>query len=234
MKKVMSNAGLYIWRIIKLAMLFGLIELPQLALGLPGLLRRHLVSGPFVYVATWVLFIGGYVAVVFTLYTLLQSRHPERKIVRKPKGHEVNTVIIGFVALMLAKTVIGSFMTQQTANDAQIEKLYSISINTSLMMVVMTAIAAPIVEEFVFRGFLMDYFFADSPFFAIILSGLVFGSVHSSSNLISWVMYVTMGLILAAVYNRERNLAASILVHFLNNLLPSLFMLMSSMHQFLK
>ena len=125
-------------------------------------------------------------------------------------------------------------MTQQTANDAAIEKLFRISVNTSLMMVFMTAIAAPIVEELVFRGFLMDYFFTDQPVFAILLSGLVFGSIHSSTNLISWVMYVVMGIILAATYNKEKNLAASISVHFLNNLLPSVVMLLSSMQQLLK
>ena len=233
MKNAVAKIKLYGWRAVKLCLLFGLIELPQFALYLPKLLLKY-VNGPIVYILTWMIFVGGYVAVTFILFTYLQRRHPERRIIWKPKGKEINTIIIGFIVLMAAKIIIGSFMTQQTANDAAIEKLFRISVNTSLMMVFMTAIAAPIVEELVFRGFLMDYFFTDQPVFAILLSGLVFGSIHSSTNLISWVMYVVMGIILAATYNKEKNLAASISVHFLNNLLPSVVMLLSSMQQLLK
>lgn len=233
LKNAVDKIALYCWRAAKLCLMLGLIELPQFALSLPKLLFKY-VNGPIVYILTWMIFIGGYVAVTFILFTYLQRRHPERKIIWRPKGKEINTIIIGFIVLMAAKIIIGSFMTQQTANDAAIEKLFKISVNTSFMMVFMTAIAAPVVEELVFRGFLMDYFFTDQPIFAILLSGLIFGSIHASTNFISWLMYVVMGIILAATYNKEKNLAANISLHFLNNLLPSIVFLLSSLHQLLK
>lgn len=233
LKNAMDKIELYAWRAVKLCLLTVLIELPQFALFLPKLLLKY-VNGPIVYILTWMIFVGGYVAVTFILFTYLQRRHPERKIIWRPKGKEINTIIIGFIVLMSAKMIIGSFMTQQTANDAAIEKMFKISVNTSFMMVFMTAIAAPVVEELVFRGFLMDYFFTDQPIFAILLSGLIFGSIHSSTNFISWLMYVVMGIILAATYNKEKNLAANISLHFLNNLLPSIVFLLSSLHQMLK
>ena len=233
LKNAVAKIELYGWRAIKLCLMAVLIELPQFVLSLPKLLLKY-VNGPIVYILTWMIFIGGYVAVTFILFTYLQRRHPERKIIWRPKGKEINTIIIGFIVLMAAKMIIGSFMTQQTANDAAIEKLFKISVNTSFMMVFMTAIAAPVVEELVFRGFLMDYFFTDQPIFAILLSGLIFGSIHASTNFISWVMYVVMGIILAATYNKEKNLAANISLHFLNNLLPSIVFLLSSLHQMLK
>ena len=233
LKNAVAKIELYGWRAIKLCLMSVLIELPQFVLSLPKLLLKY-VNGPIVYILTWMIFIGGYVAVTFILFTYLQRRHPERKIIWRPKGKEINTIIIGFIVLMAAKMIIGSFMTQQTANDAAIEKLFKISVNTSFMMVFMTAIAAPVVEELVFRGFLMDYFFTDQPIFAILLSGLIFGSIHASTNFMSWVMYVVMGIILAATYNKEKNLAANISLHFLNNLLPSIVFLLSSLHQLLK
>ncbi len=233
LKNAVAKIELYGWRAVKLCLMSVLIELPQFVLSLPKLLLKY-VNGPIVYILTWMIFIGGYVAVTFILFTYLQRRHPERKIIWRPKGKEINTIIIGFIVLMAAKMIIGSFMTQQTANDAAIEKLFKISVNTSFMMVFMTAIAAPVVEELVFRGFLMDYFFTDQPIFAILLSGLIFGSIHASTNFISWVMYVVMGIILAATYNKEKNLAANISLHFLNNLLPSIVFLLSSLHQLLK
>lgn len=233
LKNAVAKIELYGWRAVKLCLMSVLIELPQFVLSLPKLLLKY-VNGPIIYILTWMIFIGGYVAVTFILFTYLQRRHPERKIIWRPKGKEINTIIIGFIVLMAAKMIIGSFMTQQTANDAAIEKLFKISVNTSFMMVFMTAIAAPVVEELVFRGFLMDYFFTDQPIFAILLSGLIFGSIHASTNFISWVMYVVMGIILAATYNKEKNLAANISLHFLNNLLPSIVFLLSSLHQLLK
>ena len=233
LKNAMDKIALYGWRAAKLCLLSVLIELPQFVMSLPKLLLKY-VNGPIVYILTWMIFVGGYVAVTFILFTYLQRRHPERKIIWRPKGKEINTIIIGFIVMMAAKMIIGSFMTQQTANDAAIEKLFKISVNTSFMMAFMTAIAAPVVEELVFRGFLMDYFFTDQPIFAILLSGLVFGSIHSSTNFISWLMYVVMGIILAATYNKEKNLAANISLHFLNNLLPSIVFLLSSLHQLLK
>lgn len=233
LKNAVAKIELYGWRAIKLCLMSVLIELPQFVLSLPKLLLKY-VNGPIVYILTWMIFIGGYVAVTFILFTYLQRRHPERKIIWRPKGKEINTIIIGFIVMMAAKMIIGSFITQQTANDAAIEKLFKISVNTSFMMVFMTAIAAPVVEELVFRGFLMDYFFTDQPIFAILLSGLIFGSIHASTNFISWLMYVVMGIILAATYNKKKNLAANISLHFLNNLLPSIVFLLSSLHQLLK
>ena len=233
LKNAVAKIELYGWRAIKLCLMSVLIELPQFVLSLPKLLLKY-VNGPIVYILTWMIFVGGYVAVTFILFTYLQRRHPERKIIWRPKGKEINTIIIGFIVIMSAKMIIGSFITQQTANDAAIEKLFKISVNTSFMMVFMTAIAAPVVEELVFRGFLMDYFFTDQPIFAILLSGLIFGSIHASTNFISWLMYVVMGIILAATYNKEKNLAANISLHFLNNLLPSIVFLLSSLNQLLK
>lgn len=233
LKNAVAKIELYGWRAIKLGLMSVLIELPQFVLSLPKLLLKY-VNGPIVYILTWMIFVGGYVAVTFILFTYLQRRHPERKIIWRPKGKEINTIIIGFIVIMSAKMIIGSFITQQTANDAAIEKLFKISVNTSFMMAFMTAIAAPVVEELVFRGFLMDYFFTDQPIFAILLSGLIFGSIHASTNFISWLMYVVMGIILAATYNKEKNLAANISLHFLNNLLPSIVFLLSSLHQLLK
>ena len=233
LKNAVAKIELYGWRAIKLGLMSVLIELPQFVLSLPKLLLKY-VNGPIVYILTWMIFVGGYVAVTFILFTYLQRRHPERKIIWRPKGKEINTIIIGFIVIMSAKLIIGSFITQQTANDAAIEKLFKISVNTSFMMAFMTAIAAPVVEELVFRGFLMDYFFTDQPIFAILLSGLIFGSIHASTNFISWLMYVVMGIILAATYNKEKNLAANISLHFLNNLLPSVVFLLSSLHQLLK
>jgi membrane protease YdiL (CAAX protease family) len=83
----------------------------------------------------------------------------------------------------------------------------------------------PITEELVFRGVLMNAFFKQS-WLKIILSGIVFGSLHSSSTLPSFMIYLTMGLTLASVYQMTGKIHASMSLHFIINALAMSLLLM--------
>jgi uncharacterized protein len=92
-----------------------------------------------------------------------------------------------------------------------------------------TAIAAPIFEELLFRGFLLPsltrYVSTSN---AVILSGFIFALVHLS---LSEVLPLTvLGILLGFVYARTQNLLASMLLHSLWNsgTLISLFVLGSA------
>lgn len=78
------------------------------------------------------------------------------------------------------------------------------------------AIAAPIFEEIMFRGFLLTSLtrYLNS-WSAILLSGFIFAAVHLS---LSEVLPLTvLGIVLGFVYTRSRNLLSSILLHALWN-----------------
>ena len=92
-----------------------------------------------------------------------------------------------------------------------------------------TAIAAPIFEELLFRGFLLPsltrYFSTTT---AIVLSGFIFALVHLS---LSEVLPLTvLGILLGFVYARTQNLLTSMMLHSLWNsgTLISLFVLGSA------
>ncbi|NJK99710.1 MAG: CPBP family intramembrane metalloprotease [Spirulinaceae cyanobacterium RM2_2_10] len=91
------------------------------------------------------------------------------------------------------------------------------------------AIAAPIFEEIIFRGFLLPsltrYLSVTK---AILLSSLIFAIAHLSLSEVLPLM--TLGMILGVVYTRSRSLLASVLLHSLWNsgTLISLFVLGSS------
>jgi uncharacterized protein len=88
------------------------------------------------------------------------------------------------------------------------------------------AVAAPIFEEFLFRGFLLPSLTRYVPVWAAIgLSGLLFGVAHLSMSEI--IPLTTLGIILGVVYTRTRNLLTSMLLHSLWNssTLVSLFIL---------
>lgn len=78
------------------------------------------------------------------------------------------------------------------------------------------AIAAPIFEEILFRGFLLPSLTRYMPLWgAIILSSVIFATAHLS---FSEVLPLTiLGMVLGFVYGRSRNLLASMMVHSLWN-----------------
>jgi uncharacterized protein len=91
------------------------------------------------------------------------------------------------------------------------------------------AVAAPLFEEFLFRGFLLPSLTRYVPTWgAIGISGLLFGVAHLSLSEI--IPLTTLGVILGTVYVRTRNLLAPMLLHSLWNssTLVSLFILGSS------
>jgi len=98
-----------------------------------------------------------------------------------------------------------------------------------LCFVLTAAIAAPIFEETIFRGFLLPSLTRYlSPKKAILVSALIFASAHLS---VSEVLPLTaLGVVLGVVYTRSRSLFAVMLLHGLwnSNTLLSLVLLGSS------
>ncbi len=85
-----------------------------------------------------------------------------------------------------------------------------------LLFFLTAAVAAPIFEEFLFRGFLLPSLTRYVPVWgAIGISGLLFGMAHLSLSEI--LPLTTLGIILGVVYARTRNLLASMLLHSLWN-----------------
>jgi uncharacterized protein len=85
-----------------------------------------------------------------------------------------------------------------------------------LLFFLTAAVAAPLFEEFLFRGFLLPSLTRYVPTWgAIGISGLVFGVAHLSLSEI--VPLTTLGIILGVVYVRTRNLLAPMLLHSLWN-----------------
>jgi hypothetical protein len=88
------------------------------------------------------------------------------------------------------------------------------------------AVAAPLFEELLFRGFLLPSLTRYMPVWvAIFASSLLFAIAHLSLSEVLPLM--TLGIVLGVVYTRSRNLLASMLLHSLWNsgTLLSLFLL---------
>jgi membrane protease YdiL (CAAX protease family) len=139
---------------------------------------------------------------------------------------------LGGYTIALPLVVLVSLINQQIWNgQGGSNPLLSLALKSqdrvALAIFFITAsIAAPIFEEFIFRGFLLPsltrYISVTN---AILLSSFIFAIAHLS---ISEVLpLTTLGIILGVVYTRSRNLLASMLLHSLWNsgTLISLFVL---------
>ena len=137
------------------------------------------------------------------------------------------TILVGFVVLTIVKYIGGVVLLLEngiganTENQAALEQLGM----SPLLLVVLTAIAAPIVEETVMRGLILGRLFNNS-YLGVILSSLLFGLLHIPTNIGSWIIYGGMGLVLAVVYHKIQKLEYTIAIHFINNALGVLFMIL--------
>ncbi len=130
------------------------------------------------------------------------------------------TIVIGIIAAMAVNYGLIPFMRAQNSNT---DALQIMGQNSKAILIFSVLVISPIFEELLFRGIMMNWFFANRPVISIILSGLIFGFAHApiSSNM-DWVYAISkilLGIILALVYYRTKNIKASISVHFLNNLI---------------
>ena len=156
------------------------------------------------------------IGILFYIVKRVKGESPFKKIT----GKNVRFILAAYVVMILAKGILLTLMTKfyhQTisANDQAINSL--VTDKTSLLMTILVVVLVPITEELLYRGVFTSFFFKKQPFWQVAMSGVIFGLMHSSTNFISALVYVTMGWILAYVYVHTRNLSNSLTLHILNN-----------------
>ncbi|MCR5027475.1 MAG: CPBP family intramembrane metalloprotease [Methanobrevibacter sp.] len=83
-----------------------------------------------------------------------------------------------------------------------------------------TIIISPISEELLFRGVFLNRLKLVVPTsFAIAITSILFGSIHSYGSIISAFVF---GVCMCIVYLKTENIMVCIFAHFLNNLLAEL------------
>ncbi len=83
-------------------------------------------------------------------------------------------------------------------------------------------VAAPVFEEFIFRGFFFNFFFAKNNrrniVLGILISGFIFGFLHTLSFSVTTLFYSGLGWILASCYLYFKDIRYDMALHFMNNL----------------
>lgn len=132
-------------------------------------------------------------------------------------------VVFG-IGMIFLGTFFTLFLPDSTENQRALELLLA-NPSARLWLFISVVVMAPLMEEIIFRGFLMRGVFSAQAFWLpIIVSGMIFGMMHLFNNWLELVPYAFMGMMMAWVFQITRNIFVPIVVHALNNFVSALYM----------
>lgn len=161
------------------------------------------------------LFSSAATLVILAVFFLLRRKSPLREVgFRATRGRFVFTAIAVTPILYAAVSLVLAFLPTAWMEDYAEA---SASLNqTGVLMVLATVVAAPLVEEIIFRGLILSRLRRAMPgWLAVVLSALAFGVCHGQ---IVWMAYAfVLGLIFGFMDLRARSIWPSFAAHVLFN-----------------
>ena len=173
----------------------------------------------------------------FGVYYLFAMGVPAYYLHRKRKKHTPGAtyklelkhprivILLVLASLGLLLGIIAPIIELMPMPDWLIEILLDMSDRSMFYWIITGVVMAPILEEIIFRGIVLDGLLKNySPAKAILISSILFAAVHL--NPWQFVTAFIGGLFIGWVYYRTRNLAYAIIIHAANNffaLAPTFF-----------
>ncbi|MBM7544781.1 CPBP family intramembrane glutamic endopeptidase [Periweissella beninensis] len=191
-----------------------------------------LVNNPTINVLAPFIYVLAYLLIGWLAWSFLK---PNLKLPQFTRftSDEINTIfktvgliyVLNFIFNLLAQYL---YQATSTQNQKNIESLLSINHLVLIVFSLTAAFIAPFVEEFIFRGLVINYFFVNSNWWInVILSGMLFSLGHASTNIVSFILYATMGSVLAYIYKKSGKIKLSIAVHMVNNTIAMLLTILT-------
>lgn len=119
---------------------------------------------------------------------------------------------ISFVWIMMAEQIPALQKSIEAMNTGSKNIAGGNAFGTFMIAVV----CAPIIEELLFRGIVFQSIRKVGPaWIAILISSVLFGAYHL--NIVQATYATLMGIVAAIIYEKKKNLAFPIFVHFANN-----------------
>ncbi len=127
--------------------------------------------------------------------------------------------LVGIVIMASSNIIIGILFPLANANNE--DTVQSFIKNSPLISLFMTTITTPFIEEITFRKSFRNIINHEKIY--ILISGIVFGTIHvvfslnSAYDLIYIIPYASLGIVLAMMYVKTKNIFTSIWMHALHN-----------------
>ncbi|KAL0021285.1 hypothetical protein WJX79_008046 [Trebouxia sp. C0005] len=138
-------------------------------------------------------------------------------------------VVVGACATLVSAVGYEDLVTDKRGTVDGVAQMLNVDLGTFASLFSVTAILAPLLEETVFRGFLLTSLTKFMPtWLAVLISSLGFGAAHASAR--DLPQLAALGTLLGFSYVRSRNLLTPMLIHGAWNgtVLVALFTLASS------
>ncbi|WP_125713848.1 CPBP family intramembrane glutamic endopeptidase [Companilactobacillus kedongensis] len=132
-----------------------------------------------------------------------------------------------FIVAIIVIGYASEFFPESGNQKMVLDQLHNNTINAVLTSVFL----GPIAEELIFRGLIAKLFFPKitdykTAFWYILVSSLAFGFAHVTSLSLTIIPYILMGVVLSLAYVRFGNIRYSIFLHFLNNLIATILVIL--------
>ncbi len=231
----------------KRGILVGFILLPVYMIGLSLLLSfvSAVIEVKLGYVISNLYFNLIFYAIMLAIVLLVFGKYLlasfKRAIKQRPKYIWLLTVYLGYFGIlsfnMVSRLVVGIFKTDPTSVNQDTASSYA---EESLaIMMFMSCLCAPIIEEVFFRGLLFRGLMSRKHKWtaipACIISALLFAGMHvypavianqDITELVYLASYLPMGIIFAVCVYKTKNIFSGILLHAVNNIVATLLPLM--------
>lgn len=159
--------------------------------------------------------------IAFPLFVMVITKNMPGVKVGEPGFKKSTLVLALFVSLglmyvgNLVGTIINMILAGIAGGSGANAMANVITGSSVLQNILVVVIAAPIVEEFLFRKFLVDRLAKYGQGVAIVVSAVTFGLYHG--NFIQLVYATLLGLVLAYVYVKSGKIIYTIILHILIN-----------------
>ena len=177
--------------------------------------------------------------IMFVVVLLFYKKYLKKDLVlfKLNKKDYIKKIISYFLIFLVVKYGVALFSSlllvmlgSDLVTSENQETVVTLAKTLPFMMMISTSLLAPFVEEGIFRLGIKKVI--NNKYLFILVSGLIFGFMHIFPTelplyvaLIESLNYVTMGLLLAYIYNETDNIYVVVIIHALNNLLSMLMIL---------
>lgn len=224
--------------------LFGWMIISQLPIGTFLVVLKFTTTLPVWQV---LLIVIAYLAITLGMMWWVRSYYLKHTVEQKKSIRPKDVgIAVAWTLLIRLCVIIGAYLllwttgSMETANDQAIfgdsngafdplqfgHPIAFIAFCLSLI------VFGPYMEELIYRGIFKETMFKRESFWLpLIITSIVFSSMHLSTSVISFLIYFSMGAVLYLSYDRRRYIGDSMMVHMLNNafaVLPLIYMYVES------
>lgn len=206
-----------IWRILFFVGFVFLQNLSTLALMADQLLNTNLSQGAFALI----------IVVVFLVVMMYFIRVYQRQIQEyNPRGFgrelamkgKIKWILLTVAAVYLFLILVTPLMPGEADNQQNIDQLFRVHV---LGITLYGAILGPIIEELLYRGILMNYFWNENDrkhdILAVVTSGLIFGLLHEPAISLYLLVYSVIGIFFGILYLKTKDIRCNMIAHILYN-----------------